>query len=141
LAGRLEANLRTYLRVAPPPKVEAKLDLSDLTLAGLLEAAQTAFSKEKEKQPLSMLITAPRITIREKIDLITKTLRDVERSTFRTLMGEKATRVETVVTFLALLELIKRYHVTAHQEGLFGDIEFEREIEWKEDEEIEIEFE
>jgi segregation and condensation protein A len=141
LAGRLEANLRTYLRVAPPPKVEAKLDLSDLTLAGLLEAAETAFSKEKEKQPLGMLITAPRITIREKIDLITKTLKDVERSTFRALMGDKATRIEIVVTFLALLELIKRYHITAHQEGLFGDIEFERESEWKEDDEIEIEFE
>ena len=56
-------------------------------------------------------------------------------------MGDKATRIETVVTFLALLELIKRYHVTARQENLFGDIEFERESEWKEDEEIEIEFE
>ena len=88
-----------------------------------------------------MIITAPRITIREKIELITKTLKNVERSTFRALMGNKATRIETVVTFLALLELIKRYHVTAHQEGLFGDIEFEREGEWKEDEEIEIEFE
>jgi segregation and condensation protein A len=141
LTGRLDANLRTYLRVAPPPKVEAKLDLSDLTLAGLLDAAETAFAKEKEKKPLSMMIAAPEITIREKIDLITKTLKDVERSTFRALMGNKATRIEIVVTFLALLELIKRYHVTAYQEGLFGDIEFEREGEWNDDQEIEIEFE
>ena len=36
---RQENNLRTYLRVAPPPKVEAKLDLSNLTLEGLLAAA------------------------------------------------------------------------------------------------------
>ena len=141
LIARQDANLRTYLRVAPPPKVEAKIDLSNLTLADLLEAAETAFAKGNEKQPLSVLITAPRITIREKIDLITKTLKSIEHSTFRTLMGNTTNRVEIVVTFLALLELIKRYHVTAHQEGLFGDIEFERDAEWNEDQEIEIEFE
>ena len=40
LVERQENNLRTYLRVAPPPKVEAKLDLSNLTLEGLLAAAE-----------------------------------------------------------------------------------------------------
>ena len=39
LMERQDQNLRTYLRVAPPPKVEAKLDLSNLTLADLHEAA------------------------------------------------------------------------------------------------------
>jgi chromatin segregation and condensation protein Rec8/ScpA/Scc1 (kleisin family) len=40
-----------------------------------------------------------------------------------------------------MLELIKRYRVQAHQEGLFSDIEIERMEDWAEDEEIEIEFE
>jgi segregation and condensation protein A len=61
--------------------------------------------------------------------------------TFSGLIADKATRVEIVVTFLALLELVKRYRVTARQETLFGDIEFERSEEWADDEEIEIEFE
>ena len=77
-----------------------------------------------------MIITAPRITIREKIELIIKTLKDVERSTFRTLIGDETTRIETMVTFLVSLELIKCYRVTAFQEGLFQDIEFERDGEW-----------
>jgi chromatin segregation and condensation protein Rec8/ScpA/Scc1 (kleisin family) len=46
-----------------------------------------------------------------------------------------------VVTFLAMLELIKRYRIQAHQEALFGDIEIDRLEDWSEDEEIEIEFE
>lgn len=141
LEERQAQNLRTFLRVAPPPKVEPKLDLSNLTLEGLLNAAEAAFAKEKDKKPLTTIITAPKVTIREKIDLITKTLKNIQRMTFSGLVTDKATRVEIVVTFLALLELIKRYRVTAKQEQLFGDIEFERSEDWKDDEEIEIEFE
>lgn len=141
LEERQAQNLRTFLRVAPPPKVEPKLDLSNLTLEGLLNAAEAAFAKEKDKKPLTTIITAPKVTIREKIDLITKTLKNIQRMTFSGLITNKATRVEIVVTFLALLELIKRYRVTAKQEQLFGDIEFERSEDWKDDEEIEIEFE
>ncbi len=141
LENRQTNNLRTYLRVAPPPKVEPKLDLSNLTLEGLLNAANSAFSKGKDKKPLGTVITAPKVTIREKIEFITKTLKNIQRMTFSGLIADKATRVEIVVTFLALLELVKRYHITAKQETLFGDIEFERSDNWSEDEEIEIEFE
>jgi segregation and condensation protein A len=136
-----DKGLRTYLRVAPPPKVEAKLDLSNLTLEGLLEAASSAFAKSREKKALGTVIAPPRVTIREKIDLISKTMKSIQRASFQSLLAEKASRIEIVVTFLALLELIKRYRVTAHQDGLFGDIEFERMEDWKDDEEIEIEFE
>jgi segregation and condensation protein A len=141
LNAREQARLRTYLRVAPPPKVEPKLDLSNLTLEKLIAAAGEAFAKENDKKPLGDVIAPPRVTIREKIDLISKTLKDVQRSTFHALLNSGASRLEIVVTFLALLELVKRYRVAAHQEGLFGDIEFERMEEWTDDEEIEIEFE
>jgi segregation and condensation protein A len=141
LEDRQMKNLRTFLRVAPPPKVEPKLDLSNLTLEKLLTAAESAFAKTIDKKPLGTIITPPKVTIREKIDLITKTLKNIQRMTFNGLIADKTTRVEIVVTFLALLELVKRYRVTAKQDVLFGDIEFERSEEWNEDEEIEIEFE
>jgi len=141
LETRQDNDLRTYLRVAPPPKVEAKLDLSNLTLEKLLSAAESAIAKGKDKKPLQTVISAPRVTIREKIELITKTMRNIQRMTFSGLITDKSTRVEIVVTFLALLELIKRYHISAKQETLFGDIEFERTDNWDANEEIEIEFE
>ncbi len=135
------ANLRTYLRVAPPPKVEPKLDLSNITLAKLVDAAEEAFAKEKAKQPLATVIAAPRVTIREKIDMISKMMKEVQRATFSSLVKDSNSRLEVVVTFLAMLELIKRYRVQAHQESLFSDIEIDRMEDWSEDEEIEIEFE
>jgi segregation and condensation protein A len=139
--ARQQANLRTFLRVAPPPKVEPKLDLSNLTLEKLVDAATEAFAKGRNKQPLGVIIAPPRVTIREKIDLIANVMKEVERASFRALLDPSASRLEVVVTFLALLELVKRYRIHAHQEDLFSDIEINRMEEWKDDEEIDIEFE
>ncbi|MDO9302616.1 MAG: segregation/condensation protein A, partial [Anaerolineales bacterium] len=106
-----------------------------------LAAAESAFSKDKDKQALGTIITPPRVTIREKIEYITKTMKNIQRMSFSGLITDKSTRIEIVVTFLAMLELIKRYHISAVQNELFGEIEFEKMGDWKDDEEIEIEFE
>lgn len=141
LDARQQAGLRTYLRVAAPPKVEPKLDLSNVTLESLQRAALAAFSKSADKEPLDSVIAAPKVTIREKISLIGQALRSFSRSSFRALLGHKPSRLEVVVTFLALLELIKRYRVQVHQESLFSDIEVSRLEDWGDEEEIDIEFE
>lgn len=141
LEKREAAHLRTYLRVAPPPKVEGKLDLSGITLADLLEAAEAILAEGRGKQSLGTVIAAPKITIREKIDLIAKRMRADRAATFHSLLGEKPSRLEIVVTFLALLELVKRYRVRARQEALFSEIQIEPLEEFGEDEEFELEFE
>ncbi|MFZ5820106.1 MAG: segregation and condensation protein A [Chloroflexota bacterium] len=141
LLERETRNLRTYLRLAPPPKIEGKLDLSDVTLADLLEAAEAILARERDKQALGTVITAPKITIREKIEAIARRLSKSSNASFGELLGPSPTRLEIVVTFLALLELVKRYRVAARQQALFGDIEIERMADWADDEEIEIEFE
>ncbi len=141
LDERETKHLRTYLRVAPPPHVEGRLDLSDVTLTDLMAAAEAIFTEEQDKAALGTVISAPRITIREKIAWIAEQLSKGSHTSFSGLVGEKPSRLEVVVTFLALLELVKRYRVSAMQEGLFSDIQIEKMEEWKEDEELEIEFE
>ncbi len=141
LDARQQAGLHTYLRVAPPPKFEAKLDPSSLTLEDLVAAAQAVFARLPEREPLASVIAAPKITIREKIDLISKTLRDMQSASFRGLLGENPTRLEIVVTFLALLELVKRFRVQAVQESLFSDIQIDHLQAWGEEDEIDLEFE
>jgi segregation and condensation protein A len=121
--------------------VEPRLDLSTVTLETLVAAAQVAFAREREKQTLGLIIAAPRITIREKIDFITRRVKETGRSSFRSLLTEGVSRLEIVVTFLAMLELVKRYRIEARQEGLFREIEIDRSEQWEEDQEIEIEFE
>jgi len=141
LEQRDAQGLHTYLRLAPPPKVEGRLDLSDLTLRDLLEAAESSFLQEKEKQALGTVISAPKVTIRQKIAYISERLSKSQHSSFKELLETGNSRLEVVVTFLALLELVKRYRVSARQEALFGDIHIERSEEWNESEEFELEFE
>jgi len=141
LEKRESRGLHTYLRLAPPPKVEGRLDLSDITLADLLEAARSIFMNEKVKQALGSVISAPKVTIREKIAYITDRLGKDKNSSFKLLVGSATSRLEIVVTFLALLELVKRYRVAAKQDELFGSIEIERSDEWNQDDEFELEFE
>jgi segregation and condensation protein A len=141
LDDREKRHLRTYLRVAPPPKVEGRLDLSNISLADLMAAAENIFAEQAEKQALGTVISMPRITIREKIALIAERLRKNRNANFSGLLGQKPTRLEVVVTFLALLELVKRYRVSAQQESLFSEIQIEILEEWGTDEELDIEFE
>ncbi len=141
LLERTRQNLRTYLRVAAPPKVDARLDMSDITLADLVAAAETIFSREREKVELGTVIRAPRVTIREKVYHITRLLGERERMTFRSMIDGAKSRLEVVVTFLALLELVKRYRVAAQQDALFSDIKIEAMGAFNEDEEFELEFE
>ncbi len=141
LEDRAEMGLRTYLSLAPAPKVEGRVDLSEITLADLWEAAQNLLSPDGDKQSLGSVITTPKITIREKIEYITGELGKSKTSSFKALIGTTSSRLEIVVTFLALLELIKRYRVSASQDQIFGDIALERAGDWDSAEEYELEFE
>jgi segregation and condensation protein A len=139
--ARQQAGLRTYLRLAAPPKATPRFDASGITLEALVAAANSVFGRVPEQEPLTSVIAAPRVTIRQKIDLIAARLRGVRATTFRSLFADHASRLEVVVTFLALLELIKRYRVQAHQESLFSDIQIDSLGDWEQAEEFDLEFE
>ena len=141
LEEREARGLRTHLRIAPPPKLESRLDLTDISIVDLLEAAETIFALQHDKQALSTVIAPPKITIREKILLIANRLGKSESTRFTELIGEHSSRMDVVVTFLALLELVKRYRVSALQNSLFSDIEIVRGDGWDETDDIEIEYE
>ncbi|HEX7975155.1 MAG TPA: segregation/condensation protein A [Anaerolineales bacterium] len=140
LAQREVAGLRTYLRLAPAPKIEGALDLNGLGLSDLVAAAWAIFA-QKERPTLSTVVNAPRVTIREKIGLIAFFLRQHGRATFRLFLRSHPSRLDVVVTFLAMLELIKRRMVLVKQESLFGEIELEPSGSWDEDNEaFDLEF-
>lgn len=131
----------TYIRVAEAPKLEGKLDLSELSLEDLVKAAQQVFQLESEKKALGTVISAPKITIRQKILAIGNYIRTHDSFQFRDLLPRTTNRLEVVVTFLALLELIKRHRVNATQELVFGEIQIQKSDLWINDEDFELEFE
>lgn len=125
LQQRRQAGLRTFVRTAPPPKVPARVDLGTLTLGDLVEAARRALAIAYQP-PLRTVVAPPKITIRQKIRDLIRALRRRGRISFqREVLRRSRSRLEVVVSFLALLELVKQRLVVAHQPELFADIEIE----------------
>jgi segregation and condensation protein A len=140
LMQREEDGLRTYLRLAPPPKLEGNVDLTDFSIDDITAAAQDIFANLNLTDAFKNVVPISRITIREKIYLITDSLRKNPKLAFRSLLPKDHSRIEIVITFLALLELIKRHLVHVSQEGLFGDISLEIAEAWDNLDEMETEF-
>lgn len=142
LHEREEAGLRTYLRLADPPKVEATLDMSGVTPLHLLEAMRRALAMQPDKPMLGTVVAPPKVTIRDQIRLINRALRSgAGKTSFLSMLASAQTRMEVVVTFLAMLELIKRRKIEARQLEAFGDIEVIAISEWTDEEVAELEFE
>ena len=142
LEKRETDGLRTYLRLdtTPHTQLTAKIDLSELTLDNLLLVAHEIFKNGNELPPLSEVVSFPRITIRDKITTILEALKKDGKLTFSNLLTKKGNRLEVVVTFLAMLELIKRHMVGANQSILFGNIDLVPEGELSNLEDQDLEF-
>jgi len=122
LAARSEAGWHTYLRRSPPPRADPHLDMGNVRLEDLRRALLQAMEATAAEVGLSESVTAPKVNIRQKIRLIFDALRRQGRTTFRALVRRADSRLEIVVSFLAVLELIKQRQVQAEQDELFGDI-------------------
>lgn len=70
------------------------------------------------------------INIEEKIKLIQQSVVSKIRSRFSELISQATSKVEVIVSFLAMLELMKQRTINADQDGLFSEIEiFKLELE------------
>ena len=122
LGEREKQGLRTYLRVAPPPKLQGRLDRSDGSLDALIVAVRAALERAANLEE-SVSVARPRqLTIQDQIRRLRHRVRRGSRLAFEELLSDKATRSEVAVSLLAVLELIKRREVSAVQETLFGPI-------------------
>lgn len=123
LDDRRRRGLRTYLRVAPPPRLEGHLDLSGVDTASLFEAMQSVLARMETKEE-SLVVARPRqITIEDQMGKLREHLGRGRPFIFADSLVDPRDRTEVAVTLLALLELIKRREAQAHQGYLFGPIE------------------
>ncbi len=114
---------RTYLRVAPPPKLESRLDLSGVTVSTLFTAVHAALARVESREESVSLIQPRRVTIEGQIARLRSKASLGQPFQFRDLLAAVTNRVEISVTLLAVLELIKRQEIVAYQSEMFGPIE------------------
>ncbi|MFR2365898.1 MAG: segregation and condensation protein A [Eubacterium sp.] len=62
------------------------------------------------------------VSLPDKIDYVANTVRKKKKCNFKQLLEKSKSKVEVIVSFLAVLELIKIGEIEVHQEKTFGDI-------------------
>ncbi len=119
LREREEQDWHSYARLAPPP-MELPFHLEGVTLDDLTAALRRALTV----LPTTVPPAIPPIvfSITDKIALIQDVVGREGRASFNRLLATATCRLEAIVTFLALLELIKQGWADVRQEQLFGEI-------------------
>jgi segregation and condensation protein A len=126
LNERQENGLRSYYRVSPPPVTHEKIDLSGMDVFDLIEILMDAYFTHDHETPMSDVVTITPLTIRKRIQEIKNLMQVHNEMNFSKFIEENNSRLNIVVTFLALLELIKNYALTAAQDYPFREIRFNR---------------
>jgi segregation and condensation protein A len=115
------------------PRVPGKLEFEDVTPAprpdvsifDLLNAVTGVLKRFSTREDLRDIFE-DKWTVSEKIEHIIRMLAERGRALFSDLFEGVTSRTEIVVTFLALLELIRLKQIVATQSEAFGEIELRR---------------
>ena len=103
------------MKVLPPPT---------LRVTELRSPFHVSVLTPKTVPHVSSAHIAPiRVSVAEAIEEVRKELRRRKRATFRDLSRSAADRLNLIVRFLAVLELVKRGEADVAQSGTFGTIE------------------
>ena len=104
---------------------DGSLPFDKVGLFDLLSVFQKILARADKREDLRDIFE-DRFTVSDKIQLIQGRLAERSRLVFEELFPENATRTEIVVTFLAVLELIRLRQIGVAQESVFGAIELVR---------------
>ena len=119
----LEARgLRTYVRLAPPPTLEKRLDASGLNVDALLDALYDVLEEMNPPEPPVHTMAPLEISIDDKLEELGKRVKAGKTFRFKQILRQAHSRTEIIVTFLAVLELIKQRQVRVTQTSPFDDI-------------------
>ncbi len=118
------------------PRGDFKIDVNvfvpstDTTVENIREAIGRVLSSLPKKQTEPKVKIKKSISIEEMMGRLTERIKSAVRMSFREFSGGKSLldrgeRVNVIVSFLAMLELVKQGVIEAQQEGLFDEIHME----------------
>ena len=100
--------------------------LGDLTLSKLNDIFQEVLKRQTEKtDPIRSKfgkIEKEEVTLPEKLSYVEEYAKVHSHFSFRDLLKKQASKIQIIVTFLAILELMKVGKIRIEQENLFDDI-------------------
>jgi segregation and condensation protein A len=109
------------------PEGESPLAFDKVGLFDLLSVFQKVLARADQREDLRDIFE-DRFTVSDKIQFIQQQMAERQRVVFEELFIAGASRTEIVVTFLAVLELIRLRQIDVTQESSFAPIELVRTI-------------
>ena len=107
-----------------PEEEEGEL-IINVGIFDLIQAFQGVLKRFDDEDELAE-IADDRFTVSDKIDYLLTNIGKGEKVSFKGLFREASTKGEVLVTFLALLELIRLKEFQVRQKGVLGEIELTR---------------
>jgi segregation and condensation protein A len=112
-----------FIRAATPTEEVGPRGFRELSVFELLGALKRVIDRLPKDSFHD--VTLDKITVREKMTLLLDKLRQQHSVLFESLFAEVKSRMEVVVTFLAMLELVKVRAIRIYQEEMAGPIMIE----------------
>ncbi|MCL0038446.1 segregation/condensation protein A [Thermodesulfovibrionales bacterium] len=122
LKEKEDVRMNTFSRL-PSEKggsaIEPELYLFDVNLSYLMGSLKNILGKAP---PDTVRITRETLTVKERIAVISRKIKNERTIRFEDIFGEDRTRIQIIVTFLALLEILRLGLAKAYQDREFGTI-------------------
>jgi segregation and condensation protein A len=114
---------QVFARLVPPPALGPEPQLkSSVSLFDLLHAVNSVLKRFSQREDLRDIFE-DKWSVSDKLQFLHQLLRDRPRLNFSELFTQATSRSEVVVTFLALLELIRLKQVSVAQPEPFSEIQ------------------
>ncbi len=107
---------------APVPDYELPIPVGELTPLHLLRALERLLSEAVETPLPAILIPRKRLSLRLRLVEVWRRVQASDGLRFEQLLDAPFTRWDVLLTFLAVLELMRQGRLEARQAGLFGEI-------------------
>ena len=114
------------------PPVDIHELMTDITLSRLHEIFESIMKKQQDKiDPLRSKfgkIEKEEVSLEDKMEDLKKYAAGHRHFSFRGLLTAQSSKVEVIVTFLAILELMKMGTIRISQEHIFDDIQIDSKV-------------
>lgn len=112
-----------YGRVEPPIKTTEFVLPLNARGEDLLKSMQKLVSRLRPLNPLPKIMIDRAVSIKQKVESIWSALKQHKKINFKDLLSSAESKTEVIVSFLALLELMRDQKAFIHQEDAFGNME------------------
>lgn len=117
LAGKV-----AHFRIEPPRRPAGFVPPQNLGLENLRESMLKLLSRLRPLKDLPRAMIDRGISMKEKLDQIRSLIKKNKSASFHEVLQNSQNKTEVIVTFLALLELVKENAVALKQDDSFTDI-------------------